>query len=147
MKLLEKYIKLRSIVKKLGLNKKYSCWRSKFEMSGKVSPEFQWTDNDIQLLMEVTESLKVKKGYKGLNWELTLCFNSGNMLVTLHTKCNIPCNTKLWHSEVFFSIPQKSCFHSWNHSIILNYDVVLPRNDVASTCFLSSHFAFRSQSS
>ena len=36
-------------------------------MSGKVSPEFQWTDNDIQLLMEVTENLKVEKGYKGLN--------------------------------------------------------------------------------
>ena len=64
-------------------------------MSGKGSPEFQWTDNDIQLLIEVTENLKVEKGYKGLNWELTLGFNSGCMLVTLHTKCNIPCNTKL----------------------------------------------------
>ena len=35
-------------------------------MSRKSSPEFQWTD-DIQ-----PQNLKVKKDYKGLNWELTL---------------------------------------------------------------------------
>ena len=41
-------------------------------MSGKSSPEFQWTDNDIQLLLEAMQNLKVGKYYKGLNWELTL---------------------------------------------------------------------------
>ena len=41
-------------------------------MSGKSSPEFQWTDDDIQLLLETTENLKFEKDYKGLNWELTL---------------------------------------------------------------------------
>ena len=51
MKLLEKYIKLRSIVKKLGLKKIKTkniladC--RKLKMSGKSSLEFQWTDNDI----------------------------------------------------------------------------------------------------
>ena len=41
-------------------------------MSGKSSPEFEWTDHDIQLLLEATQNLKVEKDYKGLNWELTL---------------------------------------------------------------------------
>ena len=41
-------------------------------MSGKSSPEFHWTDNDIQLLVEATQNLKVGKYYEGLNWELTL---------------------------------------------------------------------------
>ena len=41
-------------------------------MSGNSSPEFQWTDDDIQLLMEATQNLKVEKDYKGLNWELIL---------------------------------------------------------------------------
>ena len=41
-------------------------------MSRKSSPEFQWTDDDIQLLLEVTQNLKVEKDYKGLNWELNL---------------------------------------------------------------------------
>ena len=74
MKLLKKYVKIRSKVKKLGLKKnfKYFCWLSEIKMSGKSSPEFQWTDNDIQLLMEPTQNVKVEKDYKGLNWELTL---------------------------------------------------------------------------
>ena len=41
-------------------------------MSGQSSPEFQWTDNDIQLVMEPRQNVKVEKDYKGLNWELTL---------------------------------------------------------------------------
>ena len=36
-------------------------------MSGKSSPEFQWTVNYIQLLMEATQNLKVEKDYRGLN--------------------------------------------------------------------------------
>ena len=76
MKLLKKYIKLRRIVKKLGLKKiktkniLANC--RKLQCQEKSSPEFQWIDNDIQLLMEATENLKVEKDYKGLNWELTL---------------------------------------------------------------------------
>ena len=38
-------------------------------MSGKDYLEFQWTDDDIQLLLQATQNLK---DYKGLNWELTL---------------------------------------------------------------------------
>ena len=41
-------------------------------MSRKSSPEFQWTNDDIQLLLEATKNLKVEKDQKGLNWELTL---------------------------------------------------------------------------
>ena len=41
-------------------------------MSGKISPEFRWTNNEIQLLMKATQNLKVEKDYKELNWELTL---------------------------------------------------------------------------
>ena len=41
-------------------------------MTAKSSPEFHWTDDDIQLLMEATQNVKVEKDYKGLNWELTL---------------------------------------------------------------------------
>ena len=33
-------------------------------MSGKSSPEFQWTDDEIQLLLEATQNLKVKEDYK-----------------------------------------------------------------------------------
>ena len=33
-------------------------------MSGKRSPEFQWADNEIQLLLEVTQNLKVEEDYK-----------------------------------------------------------------------------------
>ena len=33
-------------------------------MSGKSSPEFQWTDNEIQLLLEATQNLKVEEDYK-----------------------------------------------------------------------------------
>ena len=36
-------------------------------MSRKGSPEFQWTDDDIQLLLEATQNLKVEKDYKVLN--------------------------------------------------------------------------------
>ena len=50
MKFIQTYIELRSIVKKCGLkkNKKYFCWLRKIKISGKSSPEFQWTDNEIQ---------------------------------------------------------------------------------------------------
>ena len=41
-------------------------------MSGKSSPEFQWTEDEIQLLLEATQNLKVEEDYKGLTWELTL---------------------------------------------------------------------------
>ena len=41
-------------------------------MTGKRFPEFQWTDADIQLLMEATQNVKVEKDYKGLNCELIL---------------------------------------------------------------------------
>ena len=41
-------------------------------MAGKSFPEFQWTGNDILLLVEATQNLKVGKYYKGLNGELTL---------------------------------------------------------------------------
>ena len=41
-------------------------------MTGKRSPEFQWTDADIQLLMEATQNVKVEKDYKGLKSELIL---------------------------------------------------------------------------
>ena len=64
MKLLEKYIKLRGIVKKLGLKKIKTkniladC--RKLKCQEKV---FQWTDNDIQLLVEATQNLKVGKYY------------------------------------------------------------------------------------
>ena len=40
-------------------------------MSGKKL-EFQWTDDDTQLLLEATQNLKVEKDYRGLNWTLTL---------------------------------------------------------------------------
>ena len=30
-------------------------------MSGKCSPEFQWTDDKIQLLLEATQNLKVEE--------------------------------------------------------------------------------------
>ena len=39
-------------------------------MSGKSYSDFQWTDGDIQLLLEAPKNLKVEKDYKGLNWEL-----------------------------------------------------------------------------
>ena len=39
-------------------------------MTAKSSPEFHWTADDIQLLMETTQNVKVEKDYKGLNWEL-----------------------------------------------------------------------------
>ena len=35
-------------------------------MSGKSSPEFEWTDNEIQLLLEATKNLKVEEDYKKL---------------------------------------------------------------------------------
>ena len=55
-------------------------------MSGKSSPEFQWTDDEIQLLLKATQNLKVEESYKGLNWELTLgltmtvCCNSSHKM-------------------------------------------------------------------
>ena len=33
-------------------------------MSGKSSPEFQWADDEIQLLLEATQNLKVEEDYK-----------------------------------------------------------------------------------
>ena len=39
-------------------------------MSGKSSPEFQRTDNDIQLRVEATQNLKAGKYYKGLKGTL-----------------------------------------------------------------------------
>ena len=33
-------------------------------MSGNSSPEFQWTDNEIQPLLEATQNLKIEKDYK-----------------------------------------------------------------------------------
>ena len=48
-------------------------------MSGKSSPEFQWTDDEIQLLLEATQNLKVEEDYKILsqtNYKFTFwCFN------------------------------------------------------------------------
>ena len=41
-------------------------------MSGKSYQEFQWTDDEIQRLLEATQNLKAEKDYKGLNWELIL---------------------------------------------------------------------------
>ena len=41
-------------------------------MSGESSPEFQRSDDEIQLLLEATGNLEVEKYCKGLNWELTL---------------------------------------------------------------------------
>ena len=38
-------------------------------MSGKGSPEFQWTDDEAQPLLEATQNLKVEENYKGLNWK------------------------------------------------------------------------------
>ena len=36
-------------------------------MSEKSSPEFQWTDNDIQLLLEATQNLNVEEDYNILS--------------------------------------------------------------------------------
>ena len=33
-------------------------------MSGESSPEFQWTDNEIKLLLEAAQNLKVEEDYK-----------------------------------------------------------------------------------
>ena len=35
-------------------------------MSGKISPEFQWTDDEIKLLLEATQNLKVEEDYKNI---------------------------------------------------------------------------------
>ena len=60
-------------------------------MSGKNSVEFQWTDDDIPLLMEATQNLKVEKHYKELNWKLILGLTLDYMLVILHknSKMNV----------------------------------------------------------
>ena len=53
-------------------------------MSGKNSAGFQWTDDDILLLMEATQNLKVEKDYKAkslANWELIFT-NSKMKVVT-----------------------------------------------------------------
>ena len=36
-------------------------------MSGKSSPEYQWTDDEIQLLLEATQNLKAEEDYKILS--------------------------------------------------------------------------------
>ena len=41
---------------------------TKIKMSRKSSPEFQQTDDEIELL-EATQNLKVEEDYNGLNWE------------------------------------------------------------------------------
>ena len=33
-------------------------------MSGKSSPGFQWTDEEIQVLLEATQNLKVEENYE-----------------------------------------------------------------------------------
>lgn len=38
-------------------------------MSGKGLSEFQWIDDEIQLLLEATQNLKVEKAYQWYNWE------------------------------------------------------------------------------
>ena len=50
-------------------NKKYSCWLRKIKMSRKSYIKLQWTDDEIQLILEATQNLKVEEDYKGLNWE------------------------------------------------------------------------------
>ena len=35
-------------------------------MSGKRSPEFKWTDDDIQLPLEATQNLKVEEDHKNM---------------------------------------------------------------------------------
>ena len=44
-------------------------------MSGKSSPEFQWTGDEIQLLLEATQNLKVEQDYKKITrFYIQLCF-------------------------------------------------------------------------
>ena len=74
-------------------------------MSGNSSPEFQWTDDDIQLLMEATQNLKVEKDYKGLNWELIL----GLTLTVCSWLFTQNLKRMFWHSKVFF--PFIKSFH------------------------------------
>ena len=38
-------------------------------MSGKNSPESQCTDDEIQLILEATQNLKIEEDYQGLNLE------------------------------------------------------------------------------
>ena len=57
-------------------------------MSGKSYSDFQWTDGDIQLLLEAPKNLKVEKDYKGLPG-----LNSDCILVTLHTKSKMNAET------------------------------------------------------
>ena len=38
-------------------------------MPGKRSPEFQQTDDEIELLLEAMQNLKVEEDYNGINWE------------------------------------------------------------------------------
>ena len=38
-------------------------------MSGKSSPEFQWTDDEIESLLEAAKNLKAGEDIKVLNWE------------------------------------------------------------------------------
>ena len=58
-------------------------------MSGKSSPEFQWTEDEIQLLLEATQNLKVEEDYKGLTWELTLGLTLTEWVVILHKQCKM----------------------------------------------------------
>ena len=45
-------------------NKKHSCWLRKVKISGESSPEFQWIDDEIQVLLEASQNLKVEEDYK-----------------------------------------------------------------------------------
>ena len=46
-------------------------------MSGKSLPEFQWTDDEMEVLLEATQNVKVEENYKGLKWE---AINKTNMI-------------------------------------------------------------------
>ena len=35
-------------------------------MSGKSLPEFQWTDDEMEVLLEATQNVKDEENYKGL---------------------------------------------------------------------------------
>ena len=62
-------------------------------MSGKSYSDFQWTDGDIQLLLEAPKNLKVEKDYKRLNWELNPGLTLTIYFVTLHTKSKMNAET------------------------------------------------------
>ena len=50
-------------------------------MSGKSSPEFQWTDDEIQLLLETTQNLKVEEDYSVASFYKKLPFLCQTLLI------------------------------------------------------------------